>query len=298
MLQLGTGQGAVVQLGTGQGPMLRAGLRVGSQRPPISAAIICYNEERNMERCLDGVRWCEQIVVVDSGSTDRTLDVVRGYPHPRVAVCHRAFDTYVAQKNFALDRCDHDWVLSVDADEVLPARLVEEIAGLAFDVDGYHVGRRTFLGSREIRHGTWSPDYQLRLFRRTRGRWGGSNPHEAVILDGPSRRLAARMLHYSYRSRQEFVERNRRYTRMMVEYLRQQGRTTYFGEAVLHWLGNFVKSYVLRRGFLDGSAGLFLAWHIANASFMKYHLLRRVRRGQAPSTDCRPRRSTRKKPMS
>jgi len=248
-----------------------------SSRPPISAAIICYNEERNIGRCLDAVRWCEQIVVVDSGSTDATLQIVRAYPHRRIKVFFRPFDTYIAQKNFALDRCDHEWVLSVDADEVLPPRLVEEIAGLGFDVDGYFIGRRTFLGGREIRYGTWSPDYQLRLFRRTRGRWGGSNPHEVVILDGSSRRLTTRMLHYSYRSRKEFVERNRKYTRMMVEYLKQQGRTTYFGEAVIHWLGNFVKSYVLRRGFLDGSAGLFLAWHIANSSFMKYHLLAKHR---------------------
>jgi len=249
-----------------------------SLRPPISAAIICYNEERNIGRCLDAVRWCEQIVVVDSGSTDRTLQIVRAYPHARIRLLYRPFDTYIAQKNFALDRCDHEWVLSVDADEVLPPRLVEEIAGLTFDVDGYFIGRRTFLGGREIRYGTWSPDYQLRLFRRTRGRWGGSNPHEVVILDGRWRRLTTRMLHYSYRSRKEFVERNRKYTRMMVEYLEQQGRETYFGEAMVHWLGNFVKSYVLRRGFLDGSAGLFLAWHIANASFMKYHLLAKHRR--------------------
>jgi len=249
-----------------------------SSRPPISAAIICYNEERNIGRCLDALRWCEQIVVVDSGSADRTLQIVRQYPHPRIKLVYRPFDTYIAQKNSALDRCDHEWVLSIDADEVLPPRLIEEIAGLAFDVDGYSIGRRTFLGGREIRYGTWSPDYQLRLFRRTRGRWGGSNPHEVVILDGPSRRLMTRMLHYSYRSRKEFVERNRKYTRMMVEYLRQQGRQTYFGESLVHWLGNFVKSYVLRRGFLDGSAGLFLAWHIANASFMKYHLLARRRK--------------------
>ena len=250
-----------------------------SPRPPIAATIICYDEERNIGRCLDALQWCEQIVVVDSGSTDRTLEIVRGYPRTKV-LC-RPFDTYIAQKNFALDHCDHEWALSVDADEVLPPGLVKEILDLPFDVDGYFIGRRTFLGDREIRYGTWSPDYQLRLFRRARGRWGGSNPHEGVILGGPARRLSTRMLHYSYRNREEFVERNRKYTRMMVEYLKQQGRRTYFGESLVHWLGNFVKSYVLRRGFLDGSAGLFLAWHIANASFMKYHLL--AKRSRRPN---------------
>ncbi len=242
-----------------------------ASRPPISAAIICYNEEENIGRCLEALQWCEQIVVVDSGSTDRTLEIVRKYPQVRVET--RAFDTYINQKNFALDLCEHDWVLSVDADEVIPGQLKDEICGLDFTPDGYHIGRRTFLGCREIKHGTWSPDYQLRLFRRSRGRWGGSNPHESVIVRGSTERLNARMLHYSYRNRREFVERTRKYTRLMAEHLLQKGRRTYFGESVVHWLGNFAKAYLVRRGFLDGYAGLFLAYHTANASFLKYRLL-------------------------
>jgi len=247
-------------------------------RPPISAAIICYNEEENIGRCLDALIWCEQIVVVDSGSADSTLDVVRQYPN--TALFHRPFDNFINQKNHALAHCDHEWVLSVDADEVLTAPLTAEIQGLSFDVEGYHIGRRSFLGDQEIKHGTWSPDYQLRLFRKSCARWGGSNPHETVILDGRTRRLASRMLHYSYRSRQEFVERNVRYIHMMVEYLVRKGRKTNLVEPFGHWLGNFLKAYLLRAGFLDGSAGLFLAYHIANGSFLKYRLLAKRLREQ------------------
>jgi len=275
--------GLDISAGSGQlpGVLFRAGRQAATgtpRRPPVSASIICCNEEDNIQRCLDALRWCDQIVLVDSGSTDRTLDLVKRFP--RIKLLHRPFDTYVRQKNYALDHCDHDWVLSVDADEVLTPQLTEEIENLPFDVSGYHIGMRTFLGSQEIKHGTWTPGYKLRLFRKSRGRWGGPSPHERVVLEGRTKRLKNRMLHYSYASRQEFVERNRRYTQMMVDYLVARGRKTYPGEQVVHWVGNFVKSYVLRRGFLDGSAGLFLAYHIANFSFMKYSLLAKRSRQQ------------------
>jgi len=242
-----------------------------ARRPPVSAAIICYNEEANIARCLDALGWCEEIVVVDSGSTDETLAIVGSRAGTRTL--HRRFDTYVKQKNYALDHCTHDWVLSLDADEVLTPQLIEEINGLPFDAAGYLIAIRPFLGSQEIKYGTWNPGYKLRLFRRSYGRWGGSSPHERVVLQGRTQRLKNRILHYSYRDRQEFLERNRQYTRMMVEFLAERGRQTYYGEPVVHWCGNFLKSYLLRRGFLDGRAGLFLAYHIANFSFMKYSLL-------------------------
>jgi len=155
--------------------------------PPISAAIICYNEEDNIGRCVDALDWCEQTIVVDSDSTDRTLDIVRQYPNTKLL--QRPFDNFINQKNYALDHCDHEWVLSVDADEVLTAPLIEEIQSLPYDVEGYHIGRRSYLGDQEIKHGTWSPDYQLRLFRRSCARWGGSNPHENVILSGQTQRM-------------------------------------------------------------------------------------------------------------
>ena len=244
-----------------------------SKRPPISAAIICYNEQDNIERCLDALSWCEQIVIVDSGSSDRTLDLVKKYD--RTEIHHRDFDNYIDQKNCALDHCQHDWVISIDADEVLTPDLIEEIAKLPFDVDGYYIGRRTFLGEQEIKHGTWNPDYNMRLFRRTQGRWGGSNPHERVLLDGSSQRLATRLLHYSFRDRDDYIERSEKYTHMIVGHFAKKGRKTFFGEPLIHWVGNFFKSYILRRGFLDGSAGFFIAYHGANFSYTKYSLLAR-----------------------
>ena len=242
-----------------------------SKRPPVSAAIICFNEQSNIGRCLDALSWCEEIVVVDSGSTDQTCEIVKMYPSARLLV--RPFDNYIAQKNFALDACRYEWVLSVDADEVLMPVLIDEISHLRFDQDGYFIRRRSFIGAKEVKYGAWNPDYKLRLFRRSAGRWGGSNPHECVQLNGSTECLNAEMMHFSYCNRDEFVNRNEKYTRMLVEYYAQRGKKVYFGQASLHWIGNFVMSYILRLGFLDGGLGLFIAYHMAKLSYMKYALL-------------------------
>jgi len=241
------------------------------RRPKISAAIICHNEEAWIGRCLDALVWCDEIVLVDSGSTDRTVEIASRYR--KTVLLQRPFDNFINQKNHALDHCSHPWVLSVDADEIITAPLVEEIQNLSFDVAGYHIGRRSFLGSQEIKHGNWCPDYQLRLFQKSAAKWGGSNPHETVLLAGRTRRLKTRMLHYSYQNRQEYIDRNRWYVHLMVDHLAGQGRTASFAAPATHWLGNFLKAYILRGGFLDGSAGLFLAYHSANGSFLKYRLL-------------------------
>ena len=241
------------------------------RRPPISAAVICYNEAHNIGRCLQSLNWCDEIIVVDSGSTDGTLDLVRRVSKAKVLV--RPFDDYITQKNYALDQCKHEWALALDADEALTPELTEEILSLSFDAAGYFISRRTFLGDQEVKHGSWNPDYKLRLFRRSSGRWGGLNPHDKIILQGQTEYLKSRMLHFSYHDRQQFLERNRRYILLMVESMFQQGRRANPFDPYLHWFGNFLKGYVLRAGFLDGTTGLFLAYHIANGSFQKYRLL-------------------------
>ncbi len=239
--------------------------------PPMAAAVICYNEQEHIAGCLESLAWCEQVVLVDSGSTDETLAIAARYAN--VEIHHRPFDNFIAQKNHALSLCNQEWVISLDADEVLPPSLIEEIRGLTFDQTGYRIGRRSFIGEREVRHGTWSPDYQLRLFRKSLSTWGGTNPHESIQLKGPIGKLQERMLHYSYRTHAEYVQRNTKYIHMMVEHLAARGRTAQPWEPYVHCVGNFLKAYILRRGFLDGYTGFFLARHIAGGSFMKYRLL-------------------------
>ena len=250
--------------------------------PPISAAIICFNEEDNIERCLNSLSWCAEIVVVDSGSTDRTVDIVSSIPNVRIFT--RPFDTFINQKNHATDQCVHDWVFSIDADEVVTPPLIDEISSLNFSdaagsdeaADGFEIRRRTFLGDKRIRFGNWNPDYCLRLFHKDKARWGGTNPHERVVMDGPSRRLENILLHYSYRNRQEYIERTQKYARMMAEYQFAHGRRSKRGEAIVHGCGNFAKALLLKRGILDGSDGIFLAWQEAKASYQKYEYLRQL----------------------
>lgn len=243
---------------------------------PVSAAVICFNEEANLRSCLESLGWCDEIVVVDSGSQDRTCDIASSFENVRLF--SRPFDTFIAQKNYALDQCQHDWVFSIDADEVVTDELANEICELTLhctpgSCTGFSIRRRTFLGSRHIRFGNWNPDYCLRFFRRSCARWGGTNPHERVIIDGPTQRLQEILLHYSYRNRQEYVERTRKYALMMAEYQFARGRRVKRGEAWVHACGNFAKALLLKRGLLDGSDGVFLAFQEARASFQKYEHL-------------------------
>ncbi|MBL4885250.1 MAG: glycosyltransferase family 2 protein [Planctomycetaceae bacterium] len=241
------------------------------QAAPFSAAVICYNEEEYIGQCLESLSWCEQVVLVDSGSQDNTLEIAAKFPN--VSIHSRPFDNFINQKNHALSLCNNEWIVSLDADEVLVPELIEEINQLDLNKAGYRISRRTFIGSQEIKHGNWSPDFQLRLFRKSLAQWGGTNPHETILIEGDIGKLEARMLHYSYHTQQEFVERNTKYVHMMVDHLSGKGRTTNVAEPYVHCVGNFLKAYVLRAGFLDGSAGFFLARHIAGGSYLKYKLL-------------------------
>jgi len=240
-------------------------------QPPFSAAVICYNEEKHIANCLRSLTWCEQVALVDSGSEDRTLEIAAEFPN--VEIHTRPFDTFIKQKNYALSLCRNEWIVSLDADEVLTEENIAEISELPLDVSGYRIGRRSFIGDQEIRHGTWSPDYQLRIFRKSCSQWGGTNPHESIQIHGDVGRLKSRMLHYSYDNFDQFIARNTKYIHMMVDHLEQSGRTTNAAEPYVHCVGNFLKAYILRKGFLDGAAGLFLARHIAGGSFLKYRLL-------------------------
>lgn len=240
-------------------------------RPPFSAAVICYNEQEFIGQCLESLQWCEQVVLVDSGSEDATLEIAARFPN--VEIHSRPFDDFINQKNYALSLCEHEWIVSLDSDEVLVSELIDEIEQCDFEKAGYRIGRRTFIGSQEVKHGNWSPDYQLRLFRKSLAKWGGTNPHETILIQGEVGKLETRMLHYSYHTKGEFIERNRKYIHMMVDHLVSKGRTSNVAEPYIHCVGNFLKAYVLRAGFLDGATGFFLARHIAGGSFLKYRLL-------------------------
>lgn len=250
---------------------------------PVSGVVICLNEADRIGRCLESLSFCDEIVVVDSGSQDGTREVARKYTD---VVIEQPFLGYVNQKNFALDRAKHDWVICLDADEALSPELAANIRGsLARDdgrVSGYALDRVThYLGVWQD-HGEWYPDWQLRVFRRSRGRWGGLDPHDRVELDGPVERLPGRLFHWNYRNLSDHIQTMDRFSARMARSLADAGVRFRLRDLVLRPPARFVKSYFLRQGFRKGIPGLIVSVAGAYYVFMKYAKLWELERRAAP----------------
>ena len=236
----------------------------------VSACIITFNEAHNIRDCLDSVAWADEIVVIDSGSTDGTVAIAQEYTG-RVQVCD--WPGHVAQKNRALDAASCQWAFCIDADERVTPRLREEIlAVLALDAPctGYTVPRLTRYLGRWIRHGSWYPDRKLRLFVRKEGRFTGSDPHDRVEVRGTVGALQGDLLHYSYRSLAHHLTVMNRYTDTMSRLKLEAGVRRGVAGMLARPPLKFLKMYVLRRGFLDGVPGFIAAATGGFYEFLKY----------------------------
>jgi len=229
-------------------------------RARLSVTVITLNEEDALRRCLESVAWADEIVVVDAESSDKTVEVARAFTD---AVFVRPWPGFAAQKNFALDHASGDWVLSLDADEEVTPELRGEIVAVlerpASDVAAYAVARRNIFWGAWVRHGGLYPDWQVRLLRRGRGRFGDVSVHESVRVDGTVVRLASPLLHRSYRDVADFLARADRYSSLAAADRLRHGPPVSAAELVLRPLGRFLGMYVLRAGFLDGWRGFLLA---------------------------------------
>jgi glycosyltransferase involved in cell wall biosynthesis len=249
-------------------------------RARLSCTIICYNEERSIRAALESVRWCDEIVVVDSYSDDGTLAICREYTD---RIYQRPWPGFVEQKAFALEQARFPWVLNLDADERVSPTLRREIADVLAEpaADGYYVPRLVYYLGRWWWRGGWYPDYRLRLFRRDRVVWGGIDPHEKVILDGRSARLHGPLLHYTYRDIGDHLATINGFTGVAAHELLMRGRQASPSDLVLRPLWRFVRFYLLRRGFMEGRAGLFVAQSAAFYVFAKYAKLWEARARRA-----------------
>ena len=239
-------------------------------RPTVSAAIICQDEELAIADCLESVAWCDEIVVVDSGSTDRTVEIAE---KRATRVVHNPWPGYVAQKNFALEQTGGEWILCLDADErVTPALRSAIETALAGNpaCAGFEMRRHVFYLGRWIDHGGWYPDWKLRLVRRGRARWGGVDPHDKLLPDGPVARLDADLVHLSYRDFAAHLRTVQRFSDVVADGWAREGRRFSVLRALLHPPVKFFECFVWKRGFRDGWPGFVIAATSAFYVFAKH----------------------------
>jgi glycosyltransferase involved in cell wall biosynthesis len=240
-------------------------------RPTVSAIVVCFNEEQNIGDCLESLSWCDEIVVVDSFSTDRTVEICRQYTD---RIIRRPWAGYRDQKAFAHSQATKDWVLLVDSDERVTPKLRDEIRQTlgheTSECAGFAVPRLVFYLGRWWWRGGWYPDYDVRLFKRDRATWGGSDPHEKILVDGKVRHLQHPLHHFSYRNIEDHIQRIDRFTSISSRELRKEGKHWHLADALFRPAFRFFHSYVLKRGFMEGFAGFYVAVTAAIYVFLKY----------------------------
>ena len=234
----------------------------------LSVVIITFNEEEDLPRCLESVKdLTAEIVVVDSGSTDKTIDIAKKFG---AKVYHRDFDNYAAQKNFAAGKATGTWILSLDADETVStglAKEIQEVLSVDEGCDGYLIPRRNILLGAEIKHTRWAPDKHIWLWKATKGKWVGKI-HEEVVVNGTVGELAHAKIHYSYKTVTEFLEMVNRYTEREAISMHERGIRFSFMNLLLEPVKSFVGRFVYKKGFLDGWRGFVLSFLRAYYKFI------------------------------
>lgn len=256
----------------------------GATRVPISCFIICFNEEANIRRCLDSVKWCDEIVIVDSFSTDRTVDICREYTN---RIIQRPWPGYVEQKRFALAQTTHEWVLNVDADEEVSPALQQEILFVLQRndpaVDGLSIPRLVYYLGRWWRRG-WYPGRRLRLFRKAKVRWGGVDPHEKVLLRGHEDHLHGDLYHYTYKDISDHLQALNGLTDVAVREQALRGTRSTIADLLFRPFWRFLRFYFIRGTVTYRIPGFFVAVTSAFYVFLKYAKLWEQSRSDEQST--------------
>jgi len=236
----------------------------------VTATVITLNEAAHIEACLAALSWADEVLVVDSGSTDGTAELAR---RAGARVIERDWPGYSAQKDFAAAQASHDWILSVDADERVTPELAAEVRQTLTnpgDKAGFRVPRITFHLGRWIRTTDWYPDFQLRLYDRRQASWAQRRVHESVTARGPIGYLTKDLQHYAYRDLAHHHDTMQRYTTLAAQQMFDEGRRASLSGLLFHPPAAFLRNYVLKRGFLDGAPGLIISAMNAHYVFLKF----------------------------
>ncbi len=246
----------------------------------LSVVIITYNEERDIGACLESAQSvADEIVVLDSFSTDRTEEICKSY---NVRFEQHTFDGYVEQKNNAAALAQYDYILSLDADEVLSDKLKAEILAVKQNpqYDVYSFNRLTFFCGKPVKHCGWYPDTKLRLWKNGIAHWGGTNPHDFLIPKNGSslKHLKGDLLHYSFHSVEQHIAQINKFSTIKAEEAHRKGKTSGFMKLLFSPAFKFFSSYILKLGFLDGFTGYLICKNSAHSTFLKYAKLRRLQK--------------------
>lgn len=246
------------------------------RRLSLSVAIIAKNEEKRLPECLKSVSFADDIVVVDSGSTDRTVEIAKEFG---CRVFIEDWKGYGPQKNSAIEKCKYDWIFLLDADERVSSELKELITIVMEkpDADAYSVKRKNYLHGKWLKHSGYWPDRQIRLVNKTKGLFQ-SVIHEKWITNGLVQHLNAHIEHYSFSNLSDMLRTLNEYSTVIARELFTSGRRANSLSPIYHGIGMFFKTYVLKRGFLDGMDGLVTALTKAGGSFFKYAKLLELQR--------------------
>jgi glycosyltransferase involved in cell wall biosynthesis len=258
-------------------------------REKISACITACNEEANIRRCLESVKWADEIVVVDSFSADNTVKIAREYTDK---VYSHEWLGYVGQKNLIRGMISAEWVLFIDADEEISDDLRMEIrkefeSGACSQYDGYEFPRIVHFLGKWITHGDWYPDRKLRLFRKDRGKCVGPEPHDRVEVEGKVKRLRGHLNHYTYANVEEQVAAANRFSSITAEIWHKEGKAFRLYHLLFRPPLRFLRCYFMRLGFLDGARGMMIAALSAYGVFVKYAKLWELSRGETQRESAR-----------
>lgn len=246
----------------------------------ISVAIITKDEERNIRGCLESVSWADEVVVVDSGSADKTREICQNF---KARFFLEEWKGFARQKNSAIEKTRNEWVLSLDADERVTPALHQEIVEIMEGgptQDGYCIARKNFFLGHWIRRCGWYPDFNLRLFRKSRGRFQERTVHERVEVPGKVDYLKNPMEHKTYRTLSDFLQRMDRYSTLAAMEMKKEGRAYRFYDAFFRPPFTFLQMYLLRAGFLEGYRGFLLSVFYSFYTFAKYSKLKEIQENE------------------
>ncbi len=248
--------------------------------PPLSVTIITLNEAEHIGAAIDSVQWADEVIVIDAHSSDRTADIVR---EKGARLETRTWPGYAEQKNLAASLASHDWILSLDADERVPSALAAEIRTLLRsdpEAHGYRIPRVTFHLGRWIRTTDFYPDFQTRLYDRRHARWQGRLVHESVHVDGRRGQLRHDIEHYSFRDLSDHLDRINRYSSLSARQMDEAGARSSAWHMLVHPPAAFLRNYILRRGFMDGTVGLTISLMNSYGVLLKFAKLWEIQRSK------------------